>query len=93
MNRLSFGIIASQLAMTMVNRQGAIGIGEDLDPGLHIVTAVLIGRDLQDQALEPHTVVFAHHALIVLGKGQPTTALSGLTLLGPSVRCAVLSPS
>ena len=49
----------------MKEGKGAIGISMDLDPDLDVMAAVAVLRDLEDEAIEPDTVVVAHHTLIL----------------------------
>ena len=51
----------------MKEGKGAIRISMHSDPGFDVMAAVAVAvlRDLQDEAIEPDTVVVAHHTLIL----------------------------
>ena len=58
--------IAGQFSGAMEKGQHPIWVTVDADPGFHIVTSVLIGRDLESPALEGDTVVLVDRTLILL---------------------------
>ncbi|HUO77774.1 MAG TPA: hypothetical protein VMU21_09385 [Thermodesulfovibrionales bacterium] len=52
----------------MKESKGAIGISMHSDPDLNVMAAVAVLRDLQDEAIEPDTVIIAHDTLILFAE-------------------------